>query len=324
MSDWKFWDGKSRLKPEELEHWLSQTPPWRRASASEQQLSIDVPQMKEADLRRGQTWRAPDEGEVLRKIHLALWLRRPLLVEGNPGVGKSSLAYALAYGLGLGEVLKWEISSKTPYKDGLYQYDAVSHLRGIQASKKDSSIEKYVTLGPLGTALIGSKGEGKHLLPRVLLIDELDKSDYDLPNDLLHVLEGARFTIEELNREGEGEDEGGREVAISDSDSRVKIRGGHVASSAHPVVVITSNGEREFPPAFLRRCVPLKLKAPRGEQLKELVGNHFNGESYDVPEIGDLDSGDHPPVRVLQTLFLEAMGMNRDEILKSLGGDGKN
>jgi MoxR-like ATPase len=321
MSDWQIWDGKSPVKAKDLDRWLSQTPPWRRASGKGHTIDPPgIPKLEGADEQRGKTWRAPDEEEVLRRINLALWLRRPLLIEGDPGVGKSSLAYALAHGLGLGKVLRWEISSKTPYKDGLYRYDAVSHLRAIQANKGDGSdIENFVTLGPLGTALIGSKVKAsKQLHPRVLLVDELDKADYDLPNDLLHVLEEAHFVIPELNREGKE----AKKITMHDGRT-VKISEGNVVNDVHPVVVITSNGERQFPKAFLRRCVQLELKAPRGERLKELVGAHFADEKYEIPAIGDLETRDVSPDRVIQTLFLEVMGMDREEVLEDLGGDQK-
>ncbi len=320
MSDWNIWDGKTPAKTEDIKRWLAQSPPWRRASGEKHKSKpASAPLLEGADLRRGETWHAPAEGDVLRKIHLSMWLRRPLLIEGDPGVGKSSLAYALAHGLGLGKVLRWEISSKTPYSEGLYQYNAVSHLRGIQDPDEDSAIENYVQLGPLGTALIGSKVKGqKDLLPRVLLVDELDKSDYDLPNDLLHVLEEAKFTIDELNR---GEDE--KHWIAMDDGRQVEITGGRVTCNVHPVVVITSNGERQFPAAFLRRCVRIRLQAPRGEQLRSLVAEHFKGEDY-TPDVGELDSGKISPDRVIQALFMKELKMDPSEVLESLGGDGRN
>lgn len=124
-------------------------------------------------------------------VNAALYLRRPLLVTGNPGTGKTSLAYSVAYELDLGEVLYWPITTRTTLKDGLYNYDAVGRLQDAKLNPDDSlnRIGKYITLGPLGTALLPSER------PRVLLIDEIDKSDVDLPNDLLHVFENGEYTI---------------------------------------------------------------------------------------------------------------------------------
>ena len=137
-----FWNGKDPVDPEQLKKWLENSPPWRQSGGVEIEVEPSVaPELSAGHLRRAQTWRAPDD-QALLHVHLALWLRRPLLVEGPPGVGKSSLAYALAYGLGLGEVLRWEISSRTGYQEGLYQYDAVSHLRSIQ---DDTRSEAFVS-----------------------------------------------------------------------------------------------------------------------------------------------------------------------------------
>lgn len=314
----QFWNGVDAVEPELLNKWLEKMPPWRESSGKTIELNPPAaPKLSGAQLRRGETWRAPDENALLH-VHTALWLRRPLLVEGAPGVGKSSLAYALALGLGLGEVLRWEISSRTGYQEGLYRYDAVSHLRSIQDETQSDGIEKFVQLGPLGTALLGSKNSEGRLLPRVLLVDELDKSDYDLSNDLLHVLEEGRFSIPELARESGDQP---LEVKLADNDQRVaKIEQGQVPCQIHPVVVITSNGEREFPAAFLRRCVRLKLNAPKADQLKALVRAHF-GEGKDLPELDELESGDVSPDRVLQTLFMEQVGLSRDQVLRILAGE---
>jgi MoxR-like ATPase len=142
----------------------------------------------EAEEDRGRPIQLSDE--VQRAINSALILRRALLVTGKPGVGKSSLAYAVAYELRMGPVLKWPISSRSKVKSGLYEYDAVGRLQ----AGGDAEIGDFLRLGPLGSALYPTRW------PRVLLIDELDKGDIDLPNDLLNVLEDGHFEIPELAR----------------------------------------------------------------------------------------------------------------------------
>lgn len=153
------------------------------------------------------------EEEHIDKVNAALYLRRPLLITGRPGTGKTTLVYAVARELGLGAVLRWSITSRSILQDGLYQYDAVARLQNAYLAEKGvhsqeppdedrpladkpadlANISPYLTLGPLGTAFFTNgpvevDGESKYY-PRVLLIDEIDKSDIDLPNDLLHAFE---------------------------------------------------------------------------------------------------------------------------------------
>jgi MoxR-like ATPase len=203
-------------------------------------------------------------------VNAALHLRRPLLVTGHPGTGKSSLAYKIARELGLGPVLRWPVSSRTGSRDGLWTYDAIGRVQAA-ASDEGADIGAFVRLGPLGTALL------PYDRPRVLLIDELDKSDIDLPNDLLAVFEDGEFEIQPLARIAATQPE----VAVftHDRGGRATVREGHVRCRAFPVVVVTSNGEREFPPAFLRRCLRLDMAQPTFEQLVSMVAAHFR----DVP-----------------------------------------
>src|SRR4051812_24649948 len=131
------------------------------------------------------------EAKEVRLVNTAIHLRRPLLVTGRPGTGKSMLAHSIAYELGLGRVLHWSITSRSTLNDGLYQYDAIGRLQAVNLLKADEigatqtpvDIGTYIRLGPLGTALLPA---GR---PRVLLIDEIDKADVDLPNDLLNAFE---------------------------------------------------------------------------------------------------------------------------------------
>ncbi|MEV6692690.1 MoxR family ATPase [Micromonospora sp. NPDC051196] len=214
---------------------------------------------------------------VVEMVNAALYLRRPLLVTGKPGVGKSSLAYQVAHELKLGPVLSWPISSRSTLREGLYEYDPIGRLRDENIRQlaardhpdpdTDATIGSYLTLGPLGTALLPFE------LPRVLLIDEIDKSDVDLPNDLLNVLEDGEYVVAELRRLAGQQPE--IEVQTADPGGRAVVREGRVQCRAFPFIVLTSNDEREFPPAFLRRCLRLTLTEPDTEQLSAMVAAHL-------------------------------------------------
>jgi MoxR-like ATPase len=202
------------------------------------------------------------EPEEIDLINAALYLRRPLLITGRPGIGKSSLVYAVASELKLGEVLVWPINTRSTLQEGLYRYDAIGRLQDQELNKGATDIGKYIKLGPLGTALLPTTR------PRVLLIDEIDKSDIDLPNDLLNVFEQATFEIPELSRLPVEQEI--LEVQAFD-EGRVPIRRGRVTTHAFPFVVMTSNGERDFPAPFLRRCIRLEMKPPSEQKLADIV-----------------------------------------------------
>ncbi|MGP4051341.1 AAA family ATPase [Streptomyces sp. 2A115] len=221
---------------------------------------------------RSLAWR-PEELEL---INAALYLRRPLLVTGDPGSGKSTLAHAIAHELGLGRVLHWPIVSRTTLRDGLYTYDAIARLQDMQMAKErgepyTEDIGEYLRLGPLGTALL------PYERPRVLLVDELDKSDIDLPNDLLNALEEGEFRIAELQRIARRQS---KVPVLTDDDERAPVKDGRVRCRAFPIVVMTSNGERDFPAPLLRRCLHLDLPSPRNDEwgaarLGAMVRAHF-------------------------------------------------
>ena len=191
-TDWKIFQGDNRSPHNDILDRLPEAPSWRPFGKD---ISPGVSRRK----RRGETFRSrPEEVEM---VNAALYLRRPLLITGKPGTGKSSLAYAVARELNLGEVLYWSITTRTTLKEGLYTYDAIGRLQEVKQSQEKGEqvddpqkIAKYITLGPLGTALVQSDR------PRVLIIDEIDKSDIDLPNDLLTIFEEGRFEIPELAR----------------------------------------------------------------------------------------------------------------------------
>jgi MoxR-like ATPase len=236
----------------------------------------------------------PEEVEM---VNAALYLRRPLLITGKPGTGKSSLAYAVAHELNLGEVLYWPITTRTTLKDGLYTYDAIGRLQEVKQSEArgdytedPQKIADYITLGPLGTALYKSDR------PRVLIIDEIDKSDIDLPNDLLTIFEEGRFEIPELARlEKDTESEKAAEpitvrvrTAYTDeseptyAEKKVEVEGGRITCKEFPLVILTSNGERDFPPPFLRRCLRLNMRDPKLDEMQRIVKAHL--EDCDVSD----------------------------------------
>jgi MoxR-like ATPase len=265
-------DGIDRLPP---------PPPWRAFNGGPALPSPAEEDAQEEDAspdraHRARTYKATDKS--IQLVNAALYLRRPLLVTGPPGSGKSSLPYAVARELRLGPVLRWNITSRATLHDGLYQYDPLSRLYAASRTvgqdpppDAGDDLEDHLRLGPLGTALL------PHERPRVLLIDEIDKSDLDLPNDLLNVLEEGQYEIPELVRAARRAPEA--EVMVADGDERVPITRGRVRCRAFPFVVLTSNGEREFPPAFLRRCVTLRLRRPEPEHLEDIVRAHLGEPS---------------------------------------------
>jgi MoxR-like ATPase len=240
---------------------LPDPPPWRFARQPgpllrPQKLDLDAEQRRAAPF-------LPTPGMIIA-VNAALYLRRPLLLTGKPGTGKSSLVSKVAHELKLGPVIRWPINSRATVRAGVYEYDAVGRL---QAGDKPP-VEKYLTLGPLGTALMAQTW------PRALLIDEIDKSDLDFANDLLNVIEEGYYEIPELRRLGVAS------VEVRDSlGETVTVEGGRIQSGQFPFVVMTSNAEREFPPPFLRRCVRLNIDPPTPPELKTIIDSQLRAFS---------------------------------------------
>jgi MoxR-like ATPase len=181
--------------------------------------------------------------ELRHAVNVAVALSRPLLVRGEPGTGKTLLAENLAAALEL-PLVRWQVKSTTKARDGLYVYDTVARLhdsRFADAGRDVRDIAQYIKLGPLGEALSAPSRV-------VLLIDEIDKADIEFPNDLLHELDAMRFRVDETGKE--------------------------VVARERPIVVITSNNEKELPDAFLRRCVFHYIQFPSRELMAEIVRVH--------------------------------------------------
>ena len=206
-------------------------------------------------------------------VNASLQLRRPLLLSGGPGSGKSTLVDLIAAELELGTVLRWHITSQSVLTDALYQYDALGRLHATQATEQQSEpgeadVANFVTLGPLGTALAAKK-------LRAVLIDEIDKSDLDLPGDLLNVMENGEFPIPALTRARSGP------FTVKGADRKpYEVDADGVVRRQHfPVIVFTSNGERTFSPPFLRRCIRFTMPPPGEDRLTRIVGAHLNSQA---------------------------------------------
>ncbi|MEU0382834.1 AAA family ATPase [Streptomyces chartreusis] len=283
---------------------LPPPPPWRAVGGRQRStVSSPVP---------ATTYR-PVPG-LVDAVNSALHLRRPLLLTGRAGSGKSTVIRQIAAELDLGDVLHWHITSRSTLADALYRYDALGrihahNLRTLDGKTlppgDDSDIGEFVQLGPLGTALLAGKR------PRALLIDEIDKSDLDLPSDLLDVLERGGFEIPELARHARPE----IQVRTADNDGRHVIEHGLVQCTEFPVIVLTSNGERDFPAPFLRRCIRFEMPLLDHQTLIGIIDAH----------LGDIDD----TTAALVHAFLDKLNAGEhlaiDQLLNAvhlLRGDG--
>ncbi len=180
--------------------------------------------------------------ELLASVNIAVALQKPLLIKGEPGTGKTMLAQAVADSLGKKLVI-WNIKSTTKAQDGLYMYDTIQRLYDGQFGEEGvDDIARYIKLGKLGEAFDADEQV-------VLLIDEIDKADLEFPNDLLWELDQMEFYIHETKRT--------------------------VKAKHRPIVIITSNAEKELPDAFLRRCIFHYIDFPNAELMEEIVKTHY-------------------------------------------------
>jgi len=179
---------------------------------------------------------------LMEIVNVSIALGKPLVIKGEPGTGKTLLAHSIAEALNK-KLLIWNVKSTTKAKDGLYVYDTVQRLNDARFKDKDiSDIRQYIKLGKLGQAFRSEE-------QLVLLIDEIDKADVEFPNDLLNELDEMSFHIPELDEE--------------------------VVAKHRPIVVITSNSEKELPDAFLRRCIFHYIEFPDEEMMERIVKVHY-------------------------------------------------
>jgi MoxR-like ATPase len=292
--------------------------------------------------------------ELVLAVNAALALRRPLLVTGQPGSGKTSLAYVLADWLGLGPVLEWLVSPGAQLADALATYNPLARLQDLEMASKRADlnrkraelanqaggllpgeleqlltqeveplpVERFVRLGPVGTAFLPAP------LPRLLLIDEIDKGDLNLANELLHLFEEGKFSISELQRaehdrnaadRGQSPSSDPGQPATTDQGRLVdswdvhqnqpvpaRIFAGQVQCHEFPLVVMTSNGERDFPPAFNRRCLRVVMpdfSRTDHEILQRIVASHLERD----------DSGATRDVDAALEIFAQAVDVQKSQ-----------
>ncbi|MDD6389279.1 MAG: MoxR family ATPase [Firmicutes bacterium] len=180
--------------------------------------------------------------ELMNSVNIAMALQKPLLVKGEPGTGKTMLAEAIAEALDM-DLYIWSIKSTTKAQEGLYVYDTVQRLYDSQFGEGDvKDIAQYIKLGKLGEAFTSEK-------QCILLIDEIDKADLEFPNDLLWELDKMEFYINETKET--------------------------IKANTRPIVIITSNAEKELPDAFLRRCIFHYIEFPDQEKMEEIIRVHY-------------------------------------------------
>ena len=189
--------------------------------------------------------------ELMNAVNVSIALQKPLLIKGEPGTGKTMLAESISKALDM-DLIIWGIKSTTKAQEGLYVYDTVQRLYDSQFGEGNvSDIKQYIKLGKLGEAFTSDKQV-------VLLIDEIDKADLEFPNDLLWELDKMEFYINETKET--------------------------IKTKHRPIVIITSNAEKELPDAFLRRCIFHYIEFPDAEKMEEIINVHFGNIDQKLPE----------------------------------------
>lgn len=234
--------------------------------------------------------------DLMETVNIAVALQKPLLIKGEPGTGKTMLAQAVADALGK-KLIIWNVKSTTKAQDGLYVYDVVQRLYDSQFGNAGvDDVKKYIKLGKLGEAFSADEQV-------VLLIDEIDKADLEFPNDLLWELDRMEFYIPETKET--------------------------VQARQRPIVIITSNAEKELPSAFLRRCIFHYISFPDRAQMEEIVRVHFDqlDESllqqtleafYRIREMDDIEKKPSTSELVDWIHALMLSGIPQEEILQKL------
>ena len=229
---------------------------------SQRRTPADLPASHRSQLLKPESY-TPDPG-LIDACNVALLLGQPLLLTGEPGTGKTQFAYNLAWELGFGPPLKFESKSNSTARDLFYTYDSLKRFQDTQSGVSSTSFSDYVTYQALGLSILWTKNldEVKSLLPSncqhpekkrsVVLIDEIDKAPRDFPNDLLNELECMYFRIPEFRNK--------------------KIE---ADPNLQPIIIITSNSEKDLPDAFLRRCIYYNIPFPEPKKLEKIVANHL-------------------------------------------------
>ena len=234
--------------------------------------------------------------ELMNAVNVSIALEKPLLIKGEPGTGKTMLAEAIADALDM-KLLIWGIKSTTKAQEGLYVYDTVQRLYDSQFGEGDvANIKQYIKLGKLGEAFASDKQV-------VLLIDEIDKADLEFPNDLLWELDRMEFYINETKET--------------------------IKTKHRPIVIITSNAEKELPDAFLRRCIFHYIEFPNAEKMEEIIKVHFGDIDrklcqkaleafYEIRNMKEIQKKPSPSELLdwLQALMISGVSVNKikDEI----------